>query len=209
MNKCGIYGIVNKEEKKVYIGKSTDIEKRWTDHKKKLSKGTHHNKALQESYDKYGADAFVYKVVELVPESQYSLVELEYIVNYAKKNKAYNVYGDKDELRFKLATRLIDNYFTDVRVDDIMDCLSDKGYPLRIAVYARYNDDEVFIHIYSMDFEQKDKDTRYLYCNSSYERHYFEVGVSNNSFTDIDEIVDDLEYKIKRAVGWKDGTEKW
>lgn len=212
IKKCGIYGIINVEEKKIYIGKSTDIERRWKEHQNKLSKGTHHNKALQKSYDIYGADAFQYKVIELVPENHYSFVELEYINKYAKKNKAYNVYGDKDELRFRLAKTLIDNLnFQEVIVDDILnDCLSDKGNPLKIAVYGRYNDDEVYIHIYSKDFEQKDKDARFLYCRDSYDKHYFEIGVSNYEQIDIESVTESIKESIKTKVGWNNGdTENW
>jgi GIY-YIG catalytic domain. len=212
IKKSGIYGIANVEEKKVYIGKSTDIDRRWKEHQNKLSKGTHHNKALQESYDIYGADAFQYKIIELVPESQYSFVELEYIDKYAKKNKAYNVYGDKDELRFRLAKTLSDDLnFQEVRVDEAMsECLSDKGNPLKIAVYGRYNDDEVYIHIYSKDFEQKDKDARFLYCNNSYDKHYFEIGVSNYEKADIDSVIENITVKVKSKVGWNYGnTESW
>ncbi len=202
MVKCGIYGIVNKQEKKVYIGKSNDIERRWKEHKNELSKGTHRNKALQESYNNYGADAFIYKIIELCPESQYGLIELEYINKYATKGKAYNVYSDKDELRFQLASMLIDNYFYDIRIDEPMgDCLSEKGKPLKIALYGRYNDDEIYIHIYSMDYERNNIDTRYLYCNSSYDKYYYEVGYSIYEKLDVKSIVCELVEQIKIDVG--------
>ncbi len=44
----GIYKIVNSITKKVYIGRSGDIEARWKEHKKDLKKKKHYNKELQQ-----------------------------------------------------------------------------------------------------------------------------------------------------------------
>jgi len=62
---CGIYTIEINE--KIYIGSSIDIDRRWREHKLKLSKKTHPNKKLLNAWNKYGqAD---YCIVELCDES--------------------------------------------------------------------------------------------------------------------------------------------
>lgn len=205
--KCGIYGIVNTIDKKVYIGKSNNINNRWKAHKRDLSQGKHYNKPLQESWNKHGDDAFIWKVIELVPENIYSLTELEYIQKYHKIDKAYNVFGLKDVLRLKLSQALMDElYFERVEVDyKTSDCNSTKGKPLQFAVYGRVDEEEVFIHIYSTDFdftvEKKiDNNTRYLYCNE-YNRHYYEISYSLNESMDIDAVISNVVEKIKRDVG--------
>lgn len=60
---CGIYCIRCKVNNKAYIGSSTDIKNRWTNHKSSLKAGKHNNKQLQEDYNKYGADSFLYSIL--------------------------------------------------------------------------------------------------------------------------------------------------
>ena len=57
---CGVYCIRCKVNNKAYIGSSVDIKSRWSSHKSLLRTGKHTNKQLQEDYNKYGADSFLY-----------------------------------------------------------------------------------------------------------------------------------------------------
>ena len=57
---CGVYCIRCKVNNKAYIGSSANIKRRWTEHKSLLKTGKHINKQLQEDYNKYGADSFLY-----------------------------------------------------------------------------------------------------------------------------------------------------
>mgnify|MGYP003111675838 CR=1 FL=1 len=61
---AGIYQIINKHNERVYIGCSTATQRRFRSHKSQLRKNKHANKHLQEDYNKYGLDAFEFKVVE-------------------------------------------------------------------------------------------------------------------------------------------------
>lgn len=60
----GIYRIRNIITNEVYIGQSVDIDRRWTTHKRELRCNRHENQHLQDSYNKYGSDAFEYTVLE-------------------------------------------------------------------------------------------------------------------------------------------------
>lgn len=62
-NVSGIYSIRCKKNGRIYIGESENIEIRWCQHKTNLRYHTHHSKLLQEDYDKYGLDAFVWSVL--------------------------------------------------------------------------------------------------------------------------------------------------
>lgn len=74
--KSGIYKIVNKANGKCYIGSAVHIATRWSGHKSRLSKGTHHSPKLQNAWGKYGSDSFVFEVVELV-ENKLDLIAAE------------------------------------------------------------------------------------------------------------------------------------
>lgn len=60
----GIYGIKNKINNKIYIGKSKNIKNRWSFHKSNLNKNTHPNNYLQSSWNKYKAENFIFFVIE-------------------------------------------------------------------------------------------------------------------------------------------------
>ena len=59
----GVYKIQNNENSKKYIGSSTNIENRFLRHKSLLRKGIHHNKALQDDWNKYGEEAFSFELI--------------------------------------------------------------------------------------------------------------------------------------------------
>lgn len=63
----GLYKITNTVNGKYYIGSSNDIDKRWFNHKSTLKRGKHRNCHLQASFNKYGADAFVFEIIEELP----------------------------------------------------------------------------------------------------------------------------------------------
>lgn len=70
---CGIYCIRNLENEKCYVGQSVDIYKRWSQHRLELNKHKHYNVALQADWDKYGSEAFDFKIVEACNESKLDL----------------------------------------------------------------------------------------------------------------------------------------
>lgn len=61
----GIYTITNKVTGKLYIGESLDIYRRWHDeHIPQLRKNRHYNKELQNDFNKYGEENFVFEILE-------------------------------------------------------------------------------------------------------------------------------------------------
>lgn len=60
----GIYKITNKINGHCYIGSAIDINKRWIGHKKLLKKDKHHSRHLQNAWNKYGSENFIFSVVE-------------------------------------------------------------------------------------------------------------------------------------------------
>lgn len=81
-----IYKITNIINEKCYIGQTKDYKARFQGHKLKLRKNEHDNQHLQSSWNKYGADAFTFEV-------------LEYTEDYNEREKYYiKLYNSTDEL---------------------------------------------------------------------------------------------------------------
>lgn len=83
----GIYKITNIIDGKVYIGQSTDIERRWTEHR-------HHseNRHLRSAICKYGIESFIFEILECVDTELLCERERYWIAFYGSTNpdKGYN-----------------------------------------------------------------------------------------------------------------------
>ena len=84
----GIYQIRNTINNKIYIGSSIDIFRRWKEHKSDLRGNYHRNIYLQRSWNKYGKDAFAFKILEIVNEDDLISVEQQYL---DERNPDYNI----------------------------------------------------------------------------------------------------------------------
>lgn len=92
MPDIGIYKITNTINGKVYIGQSTRLSRRLDEHQAALKNNHHHNRHLQNSYNKYG-DIFEFEIITYC-DSEEELDDLEryYISCYDSMNlqKGYN-----------------------------------------------------------------------------------------------------------------------
>lgn len=88
----GIYKIENKINKKVYIGCSNNIEKRWSDHKTNAFSegGREYQKTLYRAIRKYGINNFNFTVVCECPLEELKKKEIEIIRNFDSYNNGYN-----------------------------------------------------------------------------------------------------------------------
>lgn len=85
----GIYMIKNLSNNKVYIGQSTDINRRWKDHKIKLKNNIHYNEHLQKSYNRYGENSFRYLILCETSKEKLNELESYYIQKYQSYNSKY------------------------------------------------------------------------------------------------------------------------
>ena len=77
--KSGVYAITNTKTGAQYVGSAVNIASRWAAHRHAL---THHKKAppkLQRAWDKYGADAFSFSVLEECAPDACIATEQKYI----------------------------------------------------------------------------------------------------------------------------------
>lgn len=81
-----VYQIKCNQNPKSYIGVSYNFDKRKREHLNKLSRNIHHNKPLQNAFNKYGKDAFEFIVLHECDDYLYAK-ELE-------KQMLYSFYDD-------------------------------------------------------------------------------------------------------------------
>jgi group I intron endonuclease len=62
----GIYAIRCTVNGKVYVGSAVNIKNRWAVHRHGLARGIHHGVLLQRAWNRHGADAFIFEVLEHV-----------------------------------------------------------------------------------------------------------------------------------------------
>lgn len=85
----GIYEIKNLINKKIYIGKATNIEKRFRQHLLALIGNRHRNKHLQWAFNKYKENNFSFSILETCLKEELIKKEKQYIKMLKTKNRKY------------------------------------------------------------------------------------------------------------------------
>lgn len=75
MSKSAIYRILNKTTNKYYIGSAVNVKRRWYKHRLLLSANKHGNPYLQNAWNKYGEESFIFEVLEYVLQGSLSKSE--------------------------------------------------------------------------------------------------------------------------------------
>lgn len=90
-----IYKLTNLEDGKVYVGQTNNLDIRKNRHFYDLKKNKHYNKFLQNSYNKYGKENFIFECIEITDNLDER--ELYWINKYGGINSELN-YNLKDPL---------------------------------------------------------------------------------------------------------------
>lgn len=72
----GVYKITNIVNNNIYIGSATNFNNRWRTHKLSLQNNKHHSLYLQNAWNKYGKESFVFEIIEQVKDKT-KLIERE------------------------------------------------------------------------------------------------------------------------------------
>jgi group I intron endonuclease len=108
----GIYEILNTTNGKRYVGSAKNFGTRWKAHRTDLNRGKHHSRYLQAAWNKYGAEAFAFNVLEccsleLLIEREQALIDA-IAPEYNMAKRAGNTLGTKRtaESRLKISAAL-------------------------------------------------------------------------------------------------------
>lgn len=134
----GIYKITNLISNKVYVGSAINLSNRKATHFYKLRNNTHGNSHLQNAYNKYQEENFIFEILEIVDNcSTLTNIEQKYIDEYKNKNvKLYNIcivagstYGKQhtNETKRKMSinrTGIKNSFFGKTHTDEVKKRLS-------------------------------------------------------------------------------------
>ncbi|MDO7849001.1 NUMOD3 domain-containing DNA-binding protein [Hymenobacter sp. M29] len=94
-NASGVYVIRNTTNRRVYVGSTVNLRRRFNGHRAALISNTHHNGPLQRYFNKYGAGGLSFNLLELVAldANELAKVEQHYITlfNAAHRKTGFNI----------------------------------------------------------------------------------------------------------------------
>lgn len=133
----GIYHIKNKINGKVYIGCASVFGSRWDKHKHLLRRNRHHSEHLQNSWNKYGEEAFEFKVLKLCPIEKLAEEETKYFESTKCQDRefGFNVAGPgshrvvSEETKAKIGRAFKGKKLTEEHVQKIKDGLRGVKFP--------------------------------------------------------------------------------
>lgn len=93
MRRTGVYCILNTVNGKRYVGSaSTSFRKRLCEHCRALLREEHHSRSLQSAWNKYGQDAFEFRVAEVtIPE--YAVAVEQVFIDYWRTTNRKHGYN--------------------------------------------------------------------------------------------------------------------
>lgn len=104
--KSGIYKIYCKETNKYYVGQSVNIENRLKQHLGELKNNKHQNKMLQDDFNKFKEDAFVFEPIKYIEEQYLNIMEGYFIDLYDSLKDGYNIQDVIERVRKKERSKM-------------------------------------------------------------------------------------------------------
>ena len=105
---ASIYMIKNLENGKVYIGQTTQENRRESQHFNLLRRGAHYNTELQEDFNKYGEDNLYFEFIEEVENcDNLGKRESYYCKKYSAVTQGYNINSPEQRYSLKYEEELI------------------------------------------------------------------------------------------------------
>jgi group I intron endonuclease len=157
-NTSGVYKITNEINGKYYIGKSTKIGRRWSEHRRFLRQNRHDTPHLQNAWNKYGENSFKFEILERdIPISNLRVTEQKYL-DIAKLDRinAYNtnfiadsgMFGENHP-NYKLVPENIKNKAKEIWMyqtsEEFVNYLLSNGYGAKVKgrILKEFKQDEI------------------------------------------------------------------
>jgi hypothetical protein len=70
----GVFQIRNLNNGKIYLGSSLDLNAAWNSQRFQLEAGLHQNNKLQGEWKEFGAENFVYEIVDVIKQTDESTI---------------------------------------------------------------------------------------------------------------------------------------
>ena len=186
--KSGLYQIRNKINGKEYIGSSVNIKHRWSVHKCYLNQGVHDNPHLQAAWNKYGADAFVFMIIEYcenyLEKEQYLLDVIDPEYNMSKVAGTSSRLGVKSSFEHKRKQSMANGQFTKEEVKTIIDRIiggeparvigEDYGVRRKVVDHIKHN--KTYKHVNYKREEARQSKTKSRYFNTGKPWHQNRYG---------------------------------
>jgi group I intron endonuclease len=136
----GIYKITNINTKKIYIGSSNNIKRRFKEHLRLLENNKHHSAKLQRSYNRTkDKSVFKFEILEKVrDENKLKEREQYYIDLYNAFNTGYNCCAESDNPK----------YTYENEKKKIRDNNRKEYFNKFIELYNQYSDNFIFTNIF-------------------------------------------------------------
>ena len=100
----GIYKITNTRNGKIYVGSSKNLKERIWGHKCMLRKNNHHSKYLQNSYNLYGEEMFLFEIIEKCTKDNL-LIREQYWMDFYNSYNRENGYNSRPKAQNNLGLK--------------------------------------------------------------------------------------------------------
>jgi hypothetical protein len=88
-----IYKVTCRPTGECYVGSTSQpVEARWNHHRSRLNAGWHRSRRLQFAWRKFGAAAFTFEVVQVVPERERNAAEWRHM---RSSNSTFNALDER------------------------------------------------------------------------------------------------------------------
>jgi hypothetical protein len=101
-----VYAAIHRRNEDAYVGCTTRIESRWTEHKRQLTLGRHRNPRLQAAWDQDGEAAFAFIILSVLVDAAYATAKRAELAWIARIGSYNEVKADLLNERFVLPTEL-------------------------------------------------------------------------------------------------------
>ncbi len=100
---CGVYKITNMVNNKIYIGSSKDVKLRWYQHRIKLNDNQHGNAHLQNAWNKYSEENFMFEIIE----------ECDPELQFEREQHYLNLLNPFDDNGYNIVRQISKEYYSD------------------------------------------------------------------------------------------------